>query len=136
MPSMHPSTTAHPLATRYLLAWFLVGVVLAVFLQWIQVRSLGGDWTGLVDTGQQSALRPSSKIVAGSLLLAAVVPSFVRSALMRWLTWPRVVLALVSSGWVWDLGNNSLRVFAPLLTLAVLGLAILAGQRAQLEVPA
>ncbi len=31
---------------------------LALLLQWLQVQALGGDWTGLVNTGRQSALRP------------------------------------------------------------------------------
>lgn len=74
-----------------------------------------------------------SLIAVGGLLLAGVVPFFARSTLLRWLTWPWVVLALVSSGWVWNLGNNSLRVFAPLLTFAVLGLATRFGSRSPAE---
>ena len=62
-----------------------------------------------------------SLITVGGLVAAAIIPMFVRSALLRWLTWPWVVLAVASSGWVWNLGNNSLRVFAPLIVFAVLG---------------
>ena len=72
-----------------------------------------------------------SLVAVGSLLLAALAPFFVRSRLLRWLTWPWVVLALASSGWVWNLGNNSMRVFAPLLTLAVLAIATLVGSHHQ-----
>jgi len=77
-----------------------------------------------------------SLIATGGLLLAAVVSLLVRSAFLRWLTWPWVVLAVVSSGWVWNLGNNSLRVFAPLLTVAVLGAGSLIGPRSPVEAPA
>ena len=63
-----------------------------------------------------------SLIALAGLVLAAFTPFLVRSSLLRWLIWPWVALAVFSSGWVWDLGNNALRVFAPLLTLAVLGL--------------
>ena len=58
MPSMHFTTTGRRLDLRHLVAWFLVGVVVALLLQWLQVRAVGGDWTGLVNTGRQSALRP------------------------------------------------------------------------------
>ena len=60
MPSMQPAASAmsRRLGIRHLVAWFLVGVVVAVFLQWLQVRALSGDWTGLVNAGQESSLRP------------------------------------------------------------------------------
>ncbi len=46
------------LTPRQLIAWFLVGVLVAVLLQWLQVSALGGDWTGLVSAGETSTLRP------------------------------------------------------------------------------
>jgi hypothetical protein len=58
MLSMQPVDTTGRLRTRQLVAWFLVGVVVAVFLQWLQVRAVGGDWTALVNTGETSTLRP------------------------------------------------------------------------------
>ena len=68
-------------------------------------------------------------IIAGcGLLLAAIVPIFTRSALLRWLSWPWVLLAVISSDWVWNLGNNALRVFAPVLTFAMFGLVMLVGR--------
>ena len=47
-------------------------------------------------------------------------------ALIRrgWLMWPILGwsgLALISSNWVWDFGNNAARVFAPLVVLIALG---------------
>ncbi len=70
-----------------------------------------------------------SVVAIVGLVLAAIVPLLARSRFLRWLTWPWVILAVISSGWVWNLGNNSLRVFAPLLTLALLGLAIMAASQ-------
>jgi hypothetical protein len=59
-----------------------------------------------------------------------------QSALWRLLLIPWIALALLSSHWVWDLGNNSLRVFAPLVTLVPLALLdqrpSIRGQRPQL----
>ncbi len=78
---------------------------------------------GWTDSGSKDLT--FSLIALGGLLLAAVVPFFLRSTLLRWLIWPWVVLAIISSGWVWNLGNNSLRVFAPLLLWATLGIAAL-----------
>lgn len=80
---------------------------------------------GWADTGAKDLT--FSLIAAGGVLLAALIPVWVRSALLRWLTWPWVILAVLSSGWVWNLGNNSLRVFAPLLTLVILGLGTRVG---------
>ena len=89
---------------------------------------------GWADTGAKDLT--FSLIAIAGLVLAAGIPFFVRSSLFRWLTWPWVLLAVISSGWVWDLGNNSLRVFAPLLALAVLGLAIRNGVRPRTDRPA
>jgi hypothetical protein len=74
-----------------------------------------------------------SLIAVFGLLSAAVVPLFTRSHMLRWIAWPWVVLAVVSSGWVWNLGNNSLRVFAPLLTWSVLAVAMATRSRQQTE---
>ena len=62
MPSMHTTARAgsHRLEVRQVVAWFLIGVVAAVFLQWLQVHAVGGSWTGLVNTGETSQLRARS----------------------------------------------------------------------------
>lgn len=77
--------------------------------------------TGWADTGAKDLT--FSLIAICGLLLAAFVPFFVRSSLVKWLAWPWVILAMVSSTWVWDFGNNSVRVFAPLIVFGVLGFA-------------
>ncbi len=72
-------------------------------------------------------------ITAFGLLLAIVVLYFVRSSFLNWMTLPWVILALISSEWVWKFGNNSLRVFAPLIAFSALGLAILAESRSSVR---
>lgn len=55
-------------------------------------------------------------IVGASALL-------IRSAsLLRWLILPWILLAGVSSSWVWDLGNNAARVFAPIWVFGLIAL--------------
>ncbi len=61
------------------------------------------------------------------LLFALIsVAAGIAFALIRrgWLMWPILGwsgLALISSNWVWDIGNNAARVFAPLMVLIALG---------------
>lgn len=45
-----------------------------------------------------------------------------RSGLWPYLIVPWILLALVSSHWIWDLGNNSIRSLAPLSTFAIFAL--------------
>jgi hypothetical protein len=62
-------------------------------------------------------------IVTLMALTAAILTLVVgRVPLWKFLVAPWVVLALVSSHWIWDLGNNSLRALAPLLTFSLFGL--------------
>ncbi|GEM_PF-1520387 len=53
----------------------------------------------------------------GMLVAGAVCAVRARSLLFRWLVAPWVLVALVSSDWVWTVGNNVVRVFAPLFAL-------------------
>jgi hypothetical protein len=57
------------------------------------------------------------------VITAAVAPLRAGS-LLRWLAWPWVALALTTSGWVWNLGNNAARVFAPVWVFAIMSLAM------------
>ena len=59
-----------------------------------------------------------------ALTLAGLGLSIYVTARQPWSFWsflmvPWILLALVSSHWIWDLGNNSIRSFAPLLTFAL-----------------
>lgn len=62
-------------------------------------------------------------VVTFGFLAIATVAVVVAPSLWRWLVSPWLVVALLSSPLVWHAGNNSVRVFAPLLVLAVLGIA-------------
>lgn len=95
-------------ATGVALDWPLLGLLKAGTAFWVTV-----DWRDLVFT------------ILSLAIVAVAVFATARSAnsLWRYLILPWIFLALVSSHWVWDFGNNSLRVVAPLLTFAILCLA-------------
>jgi hypothetical protein len=63
--------------------------------------------------------------VLSLLILGCAMLAIFRTkhSVWRYLLAPWIVIALISSHWVWDLGNNSLRVLAPLMTLSILALA-------------
>ena len=55
--------------------------------------------------------------------LASVVMGLVAGLRGGWLRWPLLAwsaLAMISSNWIWDFGNNAARAFAPLLPLVAL----------------
>lgn len=56
--------------------------------------------------------------------LASVGLGLVHSVLVKsWLRWPIVswsILGVISSSWVWDIGNNAARVFAPIVVLVAI----------------
>ncbi len=56
--------------------------------------------------------------------LASVAVGLVHSIVSKsWLRWPILswsLLGVISSSWVWDLGNNAARVFAPIVVLVAL----------------
>jgi len=62
-------------------------------------------------------------VTIAGLCIAAVAP-FRAGKLFRWLAWPWVLLALTTSTWVWDLGNNAARVLTPLWVLGLLALSV------------
>jgi hypothetical protein len=71
----------------------------------------------------------SDQLLVGFTLTAVVLGIVLPlrgGPLVRWLTWPWVVLALTTSGWVWNVGNNAARVFIPLWVFAALGLGVTA----------
>lgn len=73
-----------------------------------------------LDASPRDQLFTAMTLIA--LLMATGALIFGRVAIWRFLVAPWVVLALVSSHWIWDLGNNSLRALAPLLTFSLFGL--------------
>ncbi len=109
------------------------GLVLAVWAACLQF-AFGDGFTARGNLTWPGGWIPSSveawiTVSAGDQVLVAVgvaslawatVAFFTsRSRLFRWLVGPWILLAAVSSEWVWALGNNVVRVFAPLLTLGV-----------------
>ncbi|MFQ5523848.1 MAG: hypothetical protein ACE5F5_09765 [Acidimicrobiia bacterium] len=87
---------------RQNLTWPLKGIVDA----WSNWVHLGGEeWFYLAFT------------------MGSVAVGLVAGLRRGWLRWPLLLwtaLALVSSNWVWDFGNNAARAFAPIIVLAVL----------------
>lgn len=53
--------------------------------------------------------------VGGGLVYGLVIRSWLRWPILAWST-----LGVISSNWVWDLGNNAARVFAPIVVLVAL----------------
>lgn len=53
--------------------------------------------------------------VAGGLIYGVLVKSWLRWPILAW-----SIIGVVSSNWVWDLGNNAARVFAPIVVLVAL----------------
>ncbi len=54
--------------TRRVALWFVIGVVAAIFLQWIQIRAIGGGLDGLLSVGQTSPMRPYIETDLGSVI--------------------------------------------------------------------
>lgn len=72
---------------------------------------------------QQSPQNKLFTTVTLFFLVLGVVGLARRRELWRWLIWPWIGVALISSRFIWIFGNNSIRVFAPLIVLTVLALS-------------
>lgn len=88
----------------------------------------GGWIASSLPSWQVSSLGDDLLVLAGAAALVGGIGILIfgRSPLLRWLVAPWVLMALVSSEWVWGVGNNVVRVFAPLIGL-VIGAAFAAG---------
>jgi len=116
--------------------WVLAGISLLVLLAWMTWLTLTfGDGF----TGRGNLALPLLGIVDGAAnwpdldveeltylgfglvtVLAGLVVGITRSTWLRWPILGWSALALISSNWVWDFGNNAARAFAPLAVLVVL----------------
>jgi hypothetical protein len=93
------------------LAWPLMGI--------IEASSVWGNF----DSGDLLYLIFALASVAAGLVYSIVVKSWLRWPILAW-----SVLGIVSSNWVWDLGNNAARAFAPIAVLIALGEANRSGE--------
>ena len=101
-------------------------VALAAWAAALAVRSFGafsprGNLTlpflGVWRAFDTWSYAPGREVVLGVVALVAVAACAAllirsRSTLIRLLGWPWVALAVVSSAWVWNFGNNAARAFA------------------------
>lgn len=122
-------------AKRALLYLAPVGT-LALWLSWVAYRvgdqfstgdGLNAPFAGIVEAfaAWQSAPTWQNVLIAAvsvSLILAMVAAA--RRNLFSWLVAPWILIAIVSSHFIWDLGNNAIRALMPLLPLGTLGLLI------------
>ena len=116
--------------------WILAGIsllVLAAWMTWLTL-TLGDGFTGrgnvalpfvgLVDgSANWPNLDLEELVYLGFGLVTVLTGLVVGIARRTWLRWSILGwtgLALISSNWVWDFGNNAARAFAPLAVLVVL----------------
>lgn len=59
-------------------------------------------------------------VLALIILVAGILTMWHPRAFWRWLALPWIAIGMVGSHWVWDFGNNALRVISPLITIVIL----------------
>ena len=117
--------------------WLLVVVpsaVLVVWMTWLTFTLGDGftgrgtlSWpiTGIIDASVNWANFDAEEWLYLGFALASVgfgvAIGLVRRGWLRWSILGWSALGLISSNWVWDLGNNAARIFAPIAVLIVLG---------------
>jgi len=85
--------------------------------------NLAWPFKGMVDAAANWAHLDLKEWVYLAVALGFVVVGATWSLRRTWLRWPIAtwtLLAVVSSNWVWDFGNNAVRAFAPIAVLAAL----------------
>ena len=116
--------------------WAIAGISMLVLLAWMTwlTITLGDGFTGrgnvslpfvgLVQSADNWLQLDGDELLYLVFALITVITGLVVGVVRRsWLRWPIlgwVALALISSDWVWDFGNNAARAFAPLAVLVVL----------------
>lgn len=118
---------------RAALPYFLSVIPTVVWMTILRLRyggglddsdNLGLPLGGILESAEiwsQTGLRDRAFVaVAAASIVAGLLVLAVRRRLWAWLTLPWVVVGLVASHWVWDFGNNAVRVLAPLLTIVAL----------------
>jgi hypothetical protein len=130
--------TPVPLGLRFR-EWRIWLVPSAVAFSWMTYLSLrfgdgfssrgNIDWplAGMIEATKNWANLDTTEWIYLVFALGSIVAGAVFSFRPGWLRWPLAawtLLAVVSSNWVWDYGNNAARAFAPIAVLAVLSGAL------------
>ena len=116
---------------------------LAAWTVWLQATvggavgaegNLAPPFVGILGGTQRWRLFGTDEIMLGVLALGAlgvaiVAPMAARRPLLRFLAWPWVALALVLSHWVWQTGNNAVRVLLPLWVFGTVAVVAAVGER-------
>ncbi len=116
--------------------WAIAGISLLVLLAWMTWLTITfGDgftgrgnvslpFVGIVASAPNWADLDVEELIYLAFALVTLVAGLVVGITRKgWLRWPILgwsALALISSDWVWDFGNNAARAFAPLTVLVVL----------------
>lgn len=108
-----------------LMWWLFVGARLPG--GWSTGGNLTLPFVGLLDAApkwQWNSMRDMVLLGLIFVFLAASIPVLANRGQSVWkfLILPWLVLASVSSHWIWDLGNNALRAFLPVVTFVIVGL--------------
>lgn len=110
-------------------------LVLGTWMMILQLRFGEGfssrgnlDWpfAGMIEASGNWTTLDTPDLIYLVFALASVAVGVYSSIRGSWLRWPIAVwtaLALISSNWVWDFGNNAARAFSPLVVLIALAAA-------------
>lgn len=100
--------------------------------------NVGWPFVGIVEASPVWRSFDTGDVLYLVFALASVALGIVHSVFVKsWLRWPILswsILGVISSSWVWDIGNNAARVFAPILVLVAIagfgqGLTALASEQ-------
>jgi len=122
------STTPLVLWSVWLMRTVNNGTILGGGLSLLGVLQALHTWNSTASVEQTLALLT----VIG--IATAVVLSIGATSLLRWLAWPWVGLALITSPAVWDFGSNAARVLAPVWVFSAMSLAVWVQSRHGAEV--
>jgi len=118
--------------------WLLALVPLAaltVWMLWLTITmgegfaprgTLAWSFVGMIDATTSWKFLSTEEWFYLVFALLSVFGGLVYAVLRKsWLRWPILiwsVMGVVSSNWVWDIGNNAARIFAPIVVLIALSL--------------
>ena len=122
--------------SRHAKDWLNLLIPLSVLLVWMTWLTLGGrngftpsgdvglPFVGIIRASQSWSLLEARELFYLGFALVSVIGGLTYGIIRKsWLRWPILTwtfLALTASDWVWRLGNNAARAFAPISILIVL----------------